>query len=382
MPMRRHVLCTLAAAALLAAGVAIFLRWADPFAILHFERGGTYRVDRYLRISKPHWVEGDWDTVVVGSSVSLRGIRPEALEKNLRGVTHAFNFGIDGATSYELRRHAEHAMAVAPVHRLLLEARPFLLAGLNTPHQFSEDRLAVSADGIAQPGWHKADLQRALFSQTALQRGLELLLSRKEIRVYRGNGEAVFQESGTYHGVLAGVAKIKSRRVMTTRAHLDNLAAVLDTACRKSVAVDVYLPPVHALALEALYRKDPRKFDRARREIAETVFEARRRCGGGAKIALWDFMIFSRFATEPIGAPEKATQYFVDATHFRRAVGDEIARTIGAGRGKSSKIAVVLTRANLEAHLKAQRQAHRAWRKTPAGRDGMRRAGFSPAGRD
>lgn len=136
----------------------------DPYGIW---RDDGARVPAFVmyqpRLFKPHDAARHRPgTLLLGTSRVEQALDP--LHPVLGG--EAYNLAVPGARPYELLRLLEHACAVAPVRRVLLEVAFFSWTNDGREHEsgFAESRLAASPLGQARPAWRLADLADTAWS--------------------------------------------------------------------------------------------------------------------------------------------------------------------------------------------------------------------------
>jgi hypothetical protein len=84
--------------------------------------------------------------------------------------------------------------------------------------------------------------------------------------------------------------------------------------------------------------------------------------GGQTTAVLWDFSSYDSYSTEQVLRGGLLLHWFLDAGHYRRALGDEVIRRI-FGRGDPG-FGVQLTSLTIEAHLASIRQQQSHYRET------------------
>lgn len=149
----RNRLCAFAA---LAAIIALFNAWADPYNIYRFRNADAHQMSRIdqglsMRRSKP-WQVGlrNATAAVIGSSRSgsIPPVHSQWQDKN------GFNLSMAGLTLYEMLRTIEHAHANGPLTELVigLEYETFISSDYRVGLGYSEKWLAPpgSADFYRQ----------------------------------------------------------------------------------------------------------------------------------------------------------------------------------------------------------------------------------------
>ena len=87
-----------------------------------------------------------------------------------------------------------------------------------------------------------------------------------------------------------------------------------------------------------------------------------RAAGNHAPLELWDFCEYDSYTTEPAPRGKQSLQWFVDAIHYRPALGEKILQRI-FGSGETN-FGIALTANNVESHLADIRERRQVYRET------------------
>jgi hypothetical protein len=329
--------------------VCVGLCWyADPFAVLRDSglRGERF-VMRHPRMTKPHMLERALPaTLLLGSSRVEQGLDP--LHPSL---DHGFNAALPGATAYEIRRTLQHALAVAPVRRVVVELAPFQFGTFLPPFHtgFTEARLAVDPEGRSQP-WHRlSDLGTVLWSLETLEAALHCAnpfgVRRLPLdRIYpRGanHPELIYRrilskrsERHSFDLNAAEFARGTYRTFSFTNQDgaypgLDEVERIALACAAQSVRLQIVMSPEHdrQTVLTRLAGLAP-GWHELRRRIVATVATA---CPGAE---IWDFSCAPGYTDEiipPATQAERTMRWYNDGGHFTRALGDAILDRLAGG---------------------------------------------------
>ncbi len=420
--------------ALVVAGVAVPLIlmavWnaiGDPYLCLSDSDAPKPALATHQRLYKAHRLtEVEADLLILGSSRLLRGIDPTSPHL-LAARGRAYNAALNDASIYEVRRYAQHGLALTGARHLLigLDFYTFHIPFSLNP-AFHEDRLAVGPGGRWQPFHGQADLGRVLLTWDATRD------SRKAIRVvdrtvgeaemhFRRTGmgsaageDAFVAQSGQYWafrrkelgymltrglGYFAG----RQRPVAVERAWQD-LERLLDLVAEEGVSADFVLPPIHARLQEVIHRiaadlpAGPRPWGLApwKRRLVATFAAARAR-HPDLDVRLWDFCTCNPYSTETVAAPPvrelsasflvtrysellapfglditvetSLAEHYWEPSHFKPHVGDAMLERIyrhkaGTATDPRAPFGVRLVPDNLAAHLEVQAERRRTYRAT------------------
>jgi hypothetical protein len=327
------------------------------------------------RLFKPHDVARHRpETLLLGTSRVEQALDP--LNPLLEG--RAYNLAVPGARPYELLRQLEHACAVAPVKRVLLEVAFFSFVNDGNEHEagFSEARLAVSPAGEARPPWRLADLADTAWSLEScaaawqIRRGdfgpgtpLELIylsgrnnpafvLSVNPDGTPRSRRET-FDANGQRFLAVAYPAW-KGADAAGRWPQIARLDAIARLCRARGIDLRAFITPEHARqtwALRACGRWDDyRRFKQA--ATATLALHA---------LPLWDFSrVCAETAEEIPPAGPGTMRWWRDGGHYTVALGDLVLRRLLAGDGPAG-FGVALDPAGLDAELAAQEHLLAGW---------------------
>jgi hypothetical protein len=289
-------------------------------------------------------------TVLIGSSSTHIGIDAGAAEWPA-AMRPVYNYGIPGgyATSTSVSTLREALAAGGVKHAVVfLDFQNFFVpeqqaAGL------SEDgrRYHTLPDGVLSPyrPWQMAnDMFLSLATMGALIDSAETIAGQRNpdpldlapdgssteadfSNAARGDGtHALFAQKNDFEVERAGRLKQSMAGWDGFLPNLDLIRSMIVLARAHDVALTFVITPHHADALEIYWRIGlwPR-VEQLKAELAAVVAEQ----GGG--VALWDFMDYSAFSTEPIpvaGDRRTQTRWFWEPTHFKKQLGAVMIRNM------------------------------------------------------
>jgi hypothetical protein len=290
-------------------------------------------------------------TVLLGSSRVMMGLDPDDLSGK-----KAYNLGIPAATIPETIALARHALADAPVARLIIGVEYDSFDG--RVDYYPSFRLAILGRFALWRG-----LPDMLISDLALTRARNtFLFSRRHTPApYRANGlrlipdkptegdptDRILQDVGDYTRLdaeLTGVDRSVARVA-------DFVASV-----PKRVAVTVFVTPSHAALEEVVDREGLRPAYNAWLKSLVDICAQR-------GIPLWDFAGYNWVTTFEMAV---ARDVYYDGSHFRPAVGGIVLKTMQTGDVLAG-FGVPLTPANLSGFLAEQPAAREIWHERQPG---------------
>ncbi|MGA8399735.1 MAG: hypothetical protein WB697_07585 [Stellaceae bacterium] len=345
----RHYFVTLFA---LLGAIALFNGLIDPFSVFgsvfgapliaglnNIKSPGPDRFFKPLQMSarRPR-------TVFIGSSRVMMGLDP----KDWPGKT--YNLGIPAATVPETIALVRHALADAPVERLIIGVEYDSFDG--RIDYYPSFRLAILGKYALWRG-----LPDMLISDLAVTRSRDTLLfsHRHAAPPYLANGLRLIPDKpieGTPDNRMLQDVRDYTRvdAAMTgVDKSLDRFGAFI-ASIPSRVAVTVFVTPGHAALLEVLEQEGLRPAYEAWLKRTVEICAAR-------GIPLWDFGGYNWITTFPM---ERASELYYDGSHFRPAVGALVLKVIRTG-DTIADFGVQLTPAALPGYLAEQRRARERW---------------------
>jgi hypothetical protein len=283
-------------------------------------------------------------TVLIGSSRVMMGLDP----KDWSGRT--YNLGVPAATVPETVALARHALADAPVERLIIGVEYDSFDG--RIDYFPSFRLAILGRYAVWRG-----LPDMLISELAVTRSRNTYLfsHRHSAPPYLADGLRLIPDKPTEgtpdNRMLQDVREFTRLDAELTGVDR-SLARFADfiAGAPQNVAVTVFVTPGHAALLEVLEREGLRPAYEAWLSRIVEICAAR-------GIPLWDFGGYNWITTFPM---EMASELYYDGSHFRPAVGGLVLKAIRTG-DTIADFGGQLTPATLPGYLAEQRRAREKW---------------------
>ena len=328
--------------------IALFDAFFDPFSVFgapliagvnDVKSPGPDRFFKPLQMSarQPH-------TVFIGSSRVMMGLDP----KDWPGKT--YNLGVPAATVSETIALARHALADAPVERLIIGIEYDSFDG--RLDYYPSFRLAILGRDAVWRG-----LPDMLISELAVTRSRNTyLFSHRHVPPpYLASGLRLIPDKpteGTPDNRMLQDARDYTRVDAEMTGVDRSLARFADfvASVPSQVAVTVFVTPGHAALLEVLEREGLRPaYETWLKRIVE-ICAAR-------GVPLWDFGGYNWITTFPM---EMATDLYYDGSHFRPAVGGLVLKAIRTG-DTIADFGAQLTPETLPGYLAEQRRARAKW---------------------
>ena len=326
-----------------------------------------YRAPQANRQAKAELIaRGGCETLLLGSSRVLVGLPVDLPSYHSSNV---YNLALSGTTLTETTGVLDFSLRHNPLRRVVI--------GLDF-HMFSEAREAKSAFATSRFNPHLDLVEyhgRNLFGSQALGDSWGMLwqklrrrppalgergwvpksiprnTSQRELFIQRIQDALVNPGSDT--GYRPSPERLEIFREMVRRCRRDQVELIL------------FIPPVHALEMEALHAVGlwP-EFERWKTDLLRIVAEE----GGADSVPLWDFTGFTGPVAEPLPSPEDRVtrmKYYLEVSHFTPALGRAVvARMLGDPASLPADMAgfgVRLTSATLPAHLAGLRTNREAF---------------------
>jgi hypothetical protein len=335
----------------------------------------------HARIYKPpafvrnnDFLNRHYNGIVLGGSRELLGIDPA--NQRLQSAGYKFyNFGLVEERPYESAEITEFALGWAPIQTIILDldftrynVEPLSIGDLRPfyPPDVSILRWALDQD------------LRAAVSVEGLQDSYNTVLASRHPNqqedVYRFTSDGRAEAPGrrpsldyNYERYFAGtfnrflnefLPNLATQSEQWMKSGFDHtpLHRIIESAATHNVRLVAFIPPDHALQMEALRRKGlwP-AFERWKRDLV-CVFHAAGQAHPGADMALWDFSGYNSITSQSLprsGSPRRVMDY-LDPVHYATSMGDRILATVLQLNDKERAAAdfgVQLTVANIEQHL-------------------------------
>ena len=371
----KYLAWCLSLALLMVAFVAAVNYVADPCGIYHYGSAHDWIHNRpFLTdnefIHKAHQVRvSPPDVIFLGNSRAAEGLDPHA-----PGVPpNAYNLALHHGTIYEAWRNLQNACSVHTPQTVVIGIDlQWFAATLPASEAFSEDRLAVQADGSPTPWltFHTADLAASLFSLPTFVSSLKGLAGRPKLPYdagYSENAPAALEHMDQASRVLAAnkkwfgdIGELSMGDANGRTPQLDAFNHIVDLCAEKHIKLIVFIHPLHAALVDKL--TDQWETYSAWMKTVATKLEP---TGG-----FWDFSSYNEMSTEPFPSPTDAKSpmhFYWDGFHYHKFVGDLVLeRLFPQGGIESAPRALAafgqpVTLATLDADLQRLQAEKKAW---------------------
>ncbi|MDH5671416.1 MAG: hypothetical protein OEZ06_04655 [Myxococcales bacterium] len=344
----------------------------------------------HLRLGKAHAVRRQQPrNLILGSSSAEYGFDPE---HPAFGAEPTYNLGLSGVNMYELLRFFQHAHAIRPLRKVVVEVQLYMFNARRPPRpDFDEERLAAGPEGDRRIVASPRDVMQALFSFQAVASSIKTVRSQGKRPHYRylANGQRHptwnapnIQRKGGHRKVFrARERSFLERRALalgyefsfqdsaTGRSTFDELAQLLSQAHASKMELYLLVSPSHAREWEAMREAGLwEHVERWKRELVRVNTEVADRAGKQA-FPLWDFGVYHAISCEAVpveGDAKSLMRWYWDDAHYRKELGDIVLDRI-TGRRSSEPSAhafgAKIGEADLEGHLARVRKAAAAYRK-------------------
>lgn len=379
-PARYLTWCLIAFLGLTGAAVVLAVS-VDPYYLFNARRIDGFnalkpRVYEQVEIAKTVQLErSKANTLILGNSRIEIGIDP--LSKVFPGAAEpVFNGAIAGRTMFTALRVLQDAIAVHPPKTIIvgLDFPDYLRAEQMTssdpPPSSLDRRMLVDRSGAPNPDrvrQRSLDTLTATLTIGALVDSFDTILDQdpdysvtmtpegfNPLHEYRlevktlGEYLLFSQKDASYRAEYAGYRPAAFKDVETNR-EFRALTAILETAARSRIHVELIIYPYHVHYLELIHQSGLWETFRAwQRAVAALVTERRQ---SGLDVKLWDFSGYNEISEEKIPSPgDRRTQmrWYWEAGHFKSALGDKMLSNL---YGRASDFGVEIDSGSLADHF-------------------------------
>jgi hypothetical protein len=376
----KYLAWCLSLALLIVAAVAAFNWFADPCGIYHYGGAHDWIHNRPALtddefIHKAHEVRvHPPDVIFLGNSRAAEGLDPHA-----PGVpANAYNLALHHSTIYEAWRNLQNACSVHTPQTVVIGIdQMWFAANLPASDAFSEDRLAVRADGRPTPwlAFHTAELGSTLFSLPTFYASLKALAGRPKLPYdagYSENAPAVLEHMDQASRVLAankkwfgdigdlsmGDADKPGPQFGGYDApQLDAFNHIVNLCAEKHIKLIVFVHPLHAALIDKL-TNSWNIYKYWMKSVALKLEST-----PGLDSEFWDFSSYNAMSTEPFPKPTDAQstmRFYWDGFHYHKIVGDMVLARI-FGNTAPAQFGQLVTSANIDQDLDRLQAEKEAW---------------------
>ena len=329
----------------------------------------------FVRIYKPLIFDRNrYNGVVVGASREERGIDPQ--NRLLRDAGYRlYNFGISEERPYEMAEIVALAGSSGSDIKTIIVDLDFTRYNVD-PISIGDTRSYYPRGPILN--WARTQYLLASLSLEGIEDSYKTVrasLRREEALQYTPDGRLKvpgprpggdYDYETNFAGVLgAYLNSLFPKLSAQADLWLDNgfdhasLRRMIDLASARSIRLIAFIPPDHALEMEALRRKGlwP-AFERWKEEMV-CVLQAGQAKYPHADLTLWDFSGYTPITTEALPRDKATlTMDYWDPVHYATSMGDRILATVlglGGNEGRADDFGERLTVRNIEDHLQSIR---------------------------
>lgn len=288
--------------------------------------------------------QDEYDVVLLGSSRVMVGLDPD---DPAFGSARVFNAGLPGTNMAEVRAVADYVFANQSPRQVILGVDFLMFSTMrDTSGDFEQSAFAGTPNLIVY-------LRRAL-SYAAISDAAETL-------VFNLNGERSEQRADGFVDRRINLADGYNARQAIIRTLQDKflvdpetyggfsydpsrtreVGALAARMCEEDRELLVFVTPIHAWQLEAIYQLGlGLAYERWRRDLVETL-------EGHSCAALWDFSGFNSVTSEPVPQDGPMQGYF-ETSHFTPLVGGMVLdRLLSDGEDAPDDFGIQLTGASI-----------------------------------
>jgi hypothetical protein len=148
---------------------------------------------------------------------------------------------------------------------------------------------------------------------------------------------------------------VRDPDIMPADSGVNRLRPILDRVQAGGGRIVVFFPPMHATRHELVFRSARRRrlADACTRELVKCVADLNARRRDSPPIEVWDFRGFTGYHAESIPDPasRRPMRWYLDALHFREALGEIVVSRILERAVSPAEFGVILTPSNVDKHL-------------------------------
>ncbi|MFZ3591745.1 hypothetical protein ACOI1C_21640 [Bacillus sp. DJP31] len=350
--------------------IIIFCFMIDPYKIYNTPTIKHYnlkKIESKEYLMKARQVATNKPEVIfLGSSRTRLGLDPDYYYQATGEI--AYNIGLSGANIYEQMRYFDYALKSNPNLKRVIIGLDY--EGFNT---YRNNTIAFVDSRLDTHLLIKEDLLSTLLSEQSLKDSIKVFIDNiKDEQKYT---RSVFLPNGSHNEseiVIRNEVLLKNGRnpfyehlnehlnneeilknYKLSDQKLQNFIRLVNLCEVNNIKLDVFLPPVHAIQLEGIRKAGLwNDFERWKKEIV-------------AITPVWDFFGYNSITTKP----PINFEFYTDQSHYRKNVGNLIFNSIldihlDAVPGD---FGIILTKENIDLHLKAIREDRRDWAESNPG---------------
>ncbi|MCH2152465.1 MAG: hypothetical protein MK089_03915 [Phycisphaerales bacterium] len=387
---RRYGLMLMSLIAILIGGTVVLQALTDP--ILAYETGLARFDDMRhlsLRSAKSEILSREkFDTVILGSSRGESGFAPD---DEMWGDDRVYNAALAGSNIYEMRLVWELLKRSHRPKRLIIETSLLNFTNAKTTFpDFNLSRLKATqrwADGDDQtlldylllktpPG--SVSLESRFnwvlgwpYVRKALGTLMRGIRGTRSMRYFGEDGFGIRDDEVPDNKALIEAALVTNNLIDPTyyngfelgEDRLLWLDQIVSEAAAEGIEVDIILPPIHAVQMEALDRMGlMQQYDQLRKFVTELA------ATHAPDVQAWDFSGFDGPVNETVtDAKNSPMKNYFDGSHFTPALGHLVLKRLYGGEDDQKMLrqmggfGVQLLPAGVTPYLQRWHEAHKAW---------------------
>ncbi len=337
--MTRFLKHFLAACAFGLLGLPLLTWVVDPLGGFHDLRVPGFNANKPAAVSPKRETKALWmrkfqpDSVLLGSSRVLLGLSPA--HPAFKGHS-TFNFAITGAELAEIEAQLRYSQGIRPLKLAIIGLDFYAFNGFDTSTDTDFPFLELPFWGqAAKVMWSLESLE--FTGKTLARQNVQPTRWLESNGLMRADIEAL--NLSTRKNVLSSLTsqypvKLCGFRLKESRP-LAHFEQILSYAHQHSIALVLFIPPVHAWVTEALYAQGlGETYAQWKLALAKSN-EAVAQQLGRKSFPLWDFSGYNSYTTEPLPSGKKnRMQYYYDGSHFLPVVGDRMLERMMAENAK------------------------------------------------
>lgn len=291
------------------------------------------------------------------------------------------NIGIGAATAYQWLRFLQAAAHETELKTVLVSLN---FAGFNANYEsisrndngFKDEDMIVARDGVTR-NLRLGLIYRSLFTVSAVEASYDTLNVSIQAKHAPESGRKLdmtfyqpYVEKVSNEGQFRNMeANLKNKHLMIKNkgydfvdkqlniSTLESLRQIVNLAHEKKFRLILIFEPSHERTLRMIHSLGlwP-KYEMWKREIVKIVDEANHQFLFNTPVSLFDFSVFSTFASEAVPQGERSSiKYWPEGLHYTFTLGDMILEdSVGTGATKTKKpgeFGIALSSQNIEDHL-------------------------------
>jgi hypothetical protein len=325
--------------------------------------------DSLRRVKSLDIEQGNYDTILLGSSRVLMGLDPT---HSSLGDRNTYNLGFPLTNIYELEKIYKFSRNKLELKTVILGLDLELFSGLNQVMvDFNKSRFAKQNMILANPDNLFAQYTFR-YSLYTIEFNLEGYIANRYTNLGLKNPESSdLTQREKFDRVLANQFFVDSRFYPNFSYDFKQIKLVqkIIEDCRQHhIKLYLFIPPVHARQLEAMRVMGLwSDFEQWKRDLVNLLYEDRQKYSLREPIKLWDFSGYNQFTTEPIppAGSDREMKWYVESSHYTTNLGDlvldKLLNASTANEAILENFGVAIDRQNIDSHLQSIQLGHQQY---------------------